>query len=83
MVTPSTQDIISALETPVDINFDLPDPEDEGIEELDFQEQLDAIWKVCDRFDLQTDIWRGRILRAIRDREKKAVMEEVPVSSTG
>lgn len=71
MVTPSTQDIISALETPVDISFDLPDPEDEGIEEIDFQEQLDAIWKVCDRFDLQTDIWRGRILRAIRDREKK------------
>jgi hypothetical protein len=25
---------------------------------------------VCDRFDLQTDIWRGRILRAIRDREQ-------------
>jgi hypothetical protein len=71
MVTLSTEDIISALETPVDLNFDLPDPEDEGIEELDFQEQLDAIWKVCDRFDLQTDIWRGRILRAIRDREKK------------
>lgn len=71
MVTPSTEDLISALETPVDLNFDLPDPEDEGIEELDFQEQLDAIWKVCDRFDLQTDIWRGRILRAIRDREKK------------
>lgn len=71
MVTPSTDEIISALETPVDLNFDLPDPEDEGIEEIDFQEQLDAIWKVCDRFDLQTDIWRGRILRAIRDREKK------------
>jgi hypothetical protein len=26
---------------------------------------------VCDRFDLQTDIWRGRILRAVRDREKQ------------
>jgi len=24
---------------------------------------------VCERFDLQTDIWRGRILRAVRDRE--------------
>jgi hypothetical protein len=71
MVTPSTEEIVAALETPVELNFDLPDPEDEGIEEIDFQEQLDAIWKVCDRFDLQTDIWRGRILRAIRDREKK------------
>ncbi|HHP7244445.1 MAG TPA: hypothetical protein ACFE0H_07140, partial [Elainellaceae cyanobacterium] len=28
-------------------------------------------WQVCDRFDLQTDIWRGRILRTVRDREKK------------
>jgi hypothetical protein len=71
MVTPSTEDLVAALETPADLNFDLPDPEDEGIEETDFQEQLDAIWQVCDRFDLQTDIWRGRILRAIRDREKK------------
>jgi hypothetical protein len=31
---------------------------------------VDQAWLVCDRFDLQTDIWRGRILRAIRDREK-------------
>ncbi len=67
----SPDDIIDALETPVDFNFELPDPEDEAIQEMDFQQQLDAVWKVCDRFDLQTDIWRGRILRAIRDREKK------------
>ena len=26
---------------------------------------------MCDRFDLQTDIWRGRILRAVRDRERQ------------
>ncbi|MDJ0846416.1 hypothetical protein [Crocosphaera sp.] len=68
---PSPDDIRNALETPVDFNFELPDPEDEGIEEFDFQEKLDTVWKICDRFDLQTDIWRGRILRAIRDREKK------------
>ena len=68
---PSPDDIRDALETPVDFNFELPDPEDEGIEEFDFQEKLDTVWKICDRFDLQTDIWRGRILRAIRDREKK------------
>ncbi|MGK7958390.1 MAG: hypothetical protein AB4063_24500 [Crocosphaera sp.] len=70
-VPPSPDDIRDALETPVDFNFELPDPEDEGIEEFDFQEKLDTVWKICDRFDLQTDIWRGRILRAIRDREKK------------
>ena len=67
----SPEEIAAALETPVDFNFQLPDPEDEAIQELDFQQQLDAVWKVCDRFDLQTDIWRGRILRAIRDREKR------------
>ncbi|MEL4897125.1 hypothetical protein [Crocosphaera sp. Alani8] len=70
-VPPSPDDIRDALETPVDFNFELPDPEDEGIEEFDFQQKLDTVWKICDRFDLQTDIWRGRILRAIRDREKK------------
>ncbi|EAZ93127.1 hypothetical protein [Crocosphaera chwakensis] len=70
-VPPSPDDIRDALETPVDFNFELPDPEDEEIEEFDFQEKLDTVWKICDRFDLQTDIWRGRILRAIRDREKK------------
>ncbi|AFY77399.1 MAG: hypothetical protein IGR93_05760 [Hydrococcus sp. C42_A2020_068] len=68
---PSPDEIVAALETPVDFDFQLPDPEDEEIQEAEFQQQLDAIWKLCDRFDLQTDIWRGRILRAVRDREKK------------
>ncbi|MGK7875072.1 MAG: hypothetical protein AB4426_17770 [Xenococcaceae cyanobacterium] len=67
----SPADLAAVLETPVDFNFQLPDPEDEEIQEDEFQQQLDAVWKVCDRFDLQTDIWRGRILRAVRDREKK------------
>ncbi|MGL6344323.1 MAG: hypothetical protein ACRC80_34900, partial [Waterburya sp.] len=67
----SEEDIVAALEIPADFNFDLPDPEDEEIQEADFQNQLDTIWKICDRFDLQTDIWRGRVLRSIRDREKK------------
>ena len=68
---PVAEDIVAALQMPVDLNFDIPDPEDEGIQELDFQLQLDGFWKICDRFDLQTEIWRGRIIRAIRDREKK------------
>jgi hypothetical protein len=53
------------------MHFRLPDPEDELIPELDFQEQVEQAWQVCDRFDLQTNIWRGRILRAVRDREKR------------
>lgn len=64
-------ELAAALQQPVDLDFELPDPEDEEIAESDFLQQLDVAWQVCDRFDLQTEIWRGRILRAIRDREKK------------
>ncbi|WP_051044437.1 hypothetical protein [Pleurocapsa sp. PCC 7319] len=67
----SPEEIVAALEIPADFNFNLPDPEDDAIQESEFQHQLDTIWQICDRFDLQTDIWRGRILRSIRDREKK------------
>lgn len=67
----SSTDLVAALEGPADLNFQLPDPEDEQIPELEFQQQVDTAWQVCDRFDLQTEIWRGRILRAVRDREKK------------
>jgi len=35
------------------------------IPETEFQLQLNTAWQVCDRFDLQTEIWRGRILRAV------------------
>jgi len=69
-IAPSTVEITEALTMPVDLEFELPDPEDDGITEDVFQQQVDDVWKVCDRFDLQTDIWRGRILRAVRDREK-------------
>lgn len=57
--------IISAL------RIDLPDPANESISSIDFLAQLEKAWAVCDRFDLQTEIWRGRILRIVRDREKK------------
>lgn len=67
----SPTELAAILENPVELNFKLPDPEDEEIPEQEFNRQLDTAWLVCDRFDLQTDIWRGRILRAVRDREKK------------
>jgi hypothetical protein len=59
------------LETPIALSFELPDPQDDRIPEMEFQKQIEQAWQVCDHFDLQTDIWRGRILRAVRDREKK------------
>ncbi|NJR65925.1 MAG: hypothetical protein HC772_12380 [Leptolyngbyaceae cyanobacterium CRU_2_3] len=63
------------LGTSVELAFQVPDPEDEQISEHEFQSQVDTAWQVCDRFDLQTDIWRGRILRAVRDREKRGGSE--------
>ncbi|MBK4729451.1 hypothetical protein JJD41_06175 [Oxynema sp. CENA135] len=67
----SPEALAAALESVTDLNFQLPDPSDEEIPEYEFQQQIENAWKVCDHFDLQTDIWRGRILRAVRDREKK------------
>lgn len=67
----SVTDVLALLGDQPQLDFNLPDPEDDQIPDGEFQQQLDTAWLVCDRFDLQTDIWRGRILRAIRDREKK------------
>ena len=67
----TSPDLTAAFDGNAELNFQLPDPEDEQISEADFQHQVDMAWQVCDRFDLQTDIWRGRILRAVRDREKR------------
>jgi hypothetical protein len=68
---PSADAISAALDPSTDLNFQLPDPEDENLSEYEFQRQVDMAWQVCDRFDLQTDIWRGRIMRTVRDREKR------------
>lgn len=70
-VSPYPDDLAEALSGLSDLTLQLPDPDDEQLPEFDFQQKIDVAWKVCDHFDLQTDIWRGRILRAVRDREKK------------
>ncbi|KZR65155.1 hypothetical protein [Prochlorococcus sp. MIT 1306] len=59
-----------ALDPPA-IELDLPDPEQDDISTMEFLARLEQAWSLCDRFDLQTEIWRGRILRAVRDREKR------------
>ncbi len=56
---------------PSSLRLDLPDPEQDDLSSLEFLDQLEKAWAVCDRFDLQTEIWRGRILRIVRDREKR------------
>ncbi len=56
---------------PENLELLLPDPENEDLTDFDFLEQVETVWQVCDRFDLQTEIWRGRILKAVRDREKR------------
>ena len=57
-------------EAPV-LDLQLPDPGNEAISTMEFMARLEEAWAVCDRFDLQTEIWRGRILCAVRDREKR------------
>ena len=53
------------------LSLDLPDPDNDSLSNLEFLARLEEAWAVCDRFDLQTEICRGRILRAVRDREKR------------
>ena len=53
------------------LELDLPDPEQDDISTMEFLARLEEAWAVCDKFDLQTEIWRGRILKAVRDREKR------------
>ena len=53
------------------LQLDLPDPEKDDLSTIEFLGRLEKAWAVCDRFDLQTEIWRGRILRVVRDREKR------------
>ena len=69
--SPSADSIAAALDPSTDLNFALPNPEDENLSEFEFHQRVEVAWQVCDRFDLQTDIWRGRIMRTVRDREKR------------
>lgn len=52
-------------------SLELPDPESDTISSMEFLARIEEAWAICDRFDLQTEIWRGRILRAVRDRERR------------
>ncbi len=61
----------TVIPDPSVLRLDLPDPAQDDLSTLEFLAQLERAWAVCDRFDLQTEIWRGRILRAVRDREKR------------
>ncbi len=56
---------------PSSLSFDLPDPEQDELSNIDFIGRLENAWSICEQFDLQTEIWRGRILRVVRDREKR------------
>lgn len=53
------------------LSLDLPDPESDSLSTMEFLARLEEAWAVCDRFDLQTEIWRGRILCSVRDRERR------------
>ena len=51
--------------------LDLPDPSQDDLSNVEFLNRLEKAWSICERVDLQTEIWRGRILRVVRDREKR------------
>ncbi len=61
----------SVIPDPLALQFELPDPQKDDLSKPEFFARLDQAWVICDRFDLQTEIWRGRILRVVRDREKR------------
>ncbi len=61
----------SVVPEPPALQLDLPDPDRDDISTMEFLARLEQAWAVCDRFDLQTEIWRGRILKSVRDREKR------------
>jgi len=52
-------------------DIELPDPQDGGIPDAQFVKRIDAAWDECDRLEVWAEIWRGRTLRTIRDREKR------------
>ena len=63
--------VLSSSSEPPVLELDLLDPEQDDISTMEFLARLEEAWAVCDKFDLQTEIWRGRILKAVRDREKR------------
>ena len=63
---------ISGPDQSVELEVAVPDV-DSDLTDFEFHQRVEVAWQVCDRFDLQTDIWRGRILRAVRDREKRGL----------
>ena len=53
------------------LHLDLPDPSSDDLSSIEVLNRLEKAWSICEKVDLQTEIWRGRILRIIRDREKR------------
>ncbi len=71
ITTPLSPPLTSLSSEAPTFNLDLPDPERDDISTMEFLARLEQAWDVCDKFDLQTEIWRGRILKSVRDREKR------------
>ena len=73
---------ISESDQSVDLGIAVP-AADSDLSDYEFNQRVEVAWQVCDRFDLQTDIWRGRILRAVRDREKRGGPESNNTAASG
>jgi len=73
---------ISESDQSVDLGIAVP-AADSDLSDYEFNQRVEVAWQVCDRFDLQTDIWRGRILRAVRDREKRGGPNSTNTAASG
>ncbi|MEM8502969.1 MAG: hypothetical protein AAF716_07430 [Cyanobacteria bacterium P01_D01_bin.1] len=73
---------ISDSDQSVDLGIAVP-AADSDLSDYEFHQRVEVAWQVCDRFDLQTDIWRGRILRAVRDREKRGGPNSANTAASG
>ena len=72
-----------AVPEPPALQLDLPDPDRDDISTMEFLARLEQAWAVCDRFDLQTEIWRGRILSVIAKNVAGRAGELVSCSGCG
>ncbi|NJK28130.1 MAG: hypothetical protein HC925_06040 [Coleofasciculaceae cyanobacterium SM2_3_26] len=69
---PSSTHLADALRGLANWDVSLPAADDDAVSDGEFLDRADSAWQACDRFDLQTDVLRGQILRAVRDRQKRS-----------
>ena len=68
---------------PSSLSFDLPDPEQDDLSNIDFIERLENAWSICEQFDLQTEFGEEGFYALLEIEKKEVVMAEVLVFCSG